>query len=80
MALDVATLETTLETVIKDAFKFNDIPDGDEKNAAKQQYQELAAGLASAIDTFVRSGTVSTTVTTSGTASAQSGTGTGSVT
>ncbi|MFQ6600142.1 hypothetical protein [Flavobacterium sp. C3NV] len=39
----------------------------------------IAAKLASAIEIFVKSGTVNTTVTTTGSAAAQTGTGVGSI-
>jgi len=39
----------------------------------------IAAKLASAIEVFVKSGTVNTTVTTTGSAAAQTGTGVGSI-
>jgi hypothetical protein len=39
----------------------------------------IASKLAAAIDTFVRSGLVTTTVATTGSASAQTGTGTGHI-
>lgn len=41
--------------------------------------QSVAADIATAIDTFVKSGTVSVTVATTGSATAQTGSGTGSI-
>jgi len=41
---------------------------------------DFADGLTNHIDTFVKSGTVNTTVATTGTAAAQTGTGVGSIT
>lgn len=47
------------------------------KDDGASSIDNIAAKLATAIDTFVKSGTVTTTVATTGSASAQTGTGTG---
>lgn len=68
MALDTATLKLTI---------LNLLTDMEEKEVDAKM--EFATRLSSAIEVFVKSGTVNTTVTTTGTASAQSGTGTGNI-
>lgn len=51
-----------------------------EEDDASQSLQRLSAGIADAVDAFVKSGTVNVTVATTGTATNQTGTGTGNVT
>lgn len=74
MPLDKSTLTSALET----AFGANDVSDA----SAKSNIQSMAAAVADAIDVFVKSGDVNTTLsvnphTPGGSAT---GTGTGSVT
>ncbi|MCO5285214.1 MAG: hypothetical protein M9898_02230 [Chitinophagaceae bacterium] len=68
MALDKATLKSTIEAILSDMEE----RDTDAKS-------EFAERLSDAIDIFVKSGEVNVTVSTTGTASAQTGTGTGNV-
>ena len=63
----------TLEQQIKAAFRAAGNANGEEAEDI------LAAQLAIAIDTFVKSGTVNTAVVTAGSPSAQAGTGVGAV-
>ncbi len=51
-----------------------------EERSKEKARLELAKGLANAIEKYVRSGTVTTTVVTAGSAVAQTGTGTGVIT
>lgn len=51
-----------------------------EERSKEKAQLELAKGLANAIEKYVRSGTVTTTVVTAGSAVAQTGTGTGIIT
>ena len=66
MALDKETLKSAIQTVLADL-------------SADKTPADAADALATAIDTFVKSGTVSVDVATTGSATAQTGTGTGSV-
>lgn len=69
MALDKTALKDAIEVLLTDM----ESRDEDAK-------EEFATRLSNAIDVFVKSGTVNVTVSTTGSASAQSGTGTGAVT
>lgn len=71
MPLDKTTLTTSIEVA------FNKQSDKDVSPAEARK--EIAKDLASAFEVFVKSGTVNTTVATTGTASAQTGTGTGNI-
>lgn len=71
MPLDKSILEQTIKKILTDEKK--------EEKSSSTSIDKIAAQLATAIDTFVRSGLVTTTVTTTGSATAQSGTGTGSI-
>ena len=51
----------------------------DNYTQSKNAREETAKKLAFAIETFVKSGTVNTTVATTGSATAQTGTGTGAI-
>ena len=64
---------SSLESQIKAAFRAAGNANGEEAEDI------LAAQLAIAIDTFVKSGTVTTAVITAGSPTAQAGTGTGAV-
>ena len=66
MALDKAGLTSALKTIFENV-------DANSTPAAK------AASIADAIDTFVKTGTVSVTVATTGSPTAQTGSGTGSI-
>lgn len=66
MALDKTTLKEAIEDLLTDM----ESRDEDAKS-------EFATRLSNAIDAFVKSGTVNVTVATTGTASAQTGNGTG---
>lgn len=73
MSLDLATLKSSLET----AFGVNVVTDP----TAKANIQSMADAIATAIDTYVKTGTVNTNVTiTTGPGAGSTGTGTGSVT
>ena len=51
-----------------------------EEKDANKSIERLSEGFANAFEAFVKSGEVNTTVQTTGTATAQTGTGTGKVT
>ena len=61
MALERKAFEDTLFALFSDVFKLDDLPAGKEKDAASKGYQDLAAGIADAVKTFVKSGTVKVT-------------------
>jgi len=65
MALDKTTLKSSIVAALESG-------SAGDKDA-------VAQGIADAIYNFVKSGTVSTTVATAGTAAAQAGTGTGTI-
>ncbi|MDR2964039.1 MAG: hypothetical protein LBU90_10475 [Bacteroidales bacterium] len=71
----MALVKTSLKTAIMAAFKAQqnktDNPEG--------ALNDLADKLATAIDTYIKSGTVNVTVATTGSATAQAGTGTGNI-
>lgn len=72
-------VKSALEQMILAAFE-KQAGKTDEKDDPKKSREELAADLASAIDTFIKSGTVNTTITgVDGTGSPVTGTGVGSV-
>lgn len=52
----------------------------DEEESSNDSLQRLANGIATAVDVFVKSGQVNVTVATTGSATAQTGTGTGNIT
>lgn len=70
MALNKSGLEESIKALLNEE-------KGKTDNASS--IDNLAAKLATAIEAFVKSGTVTTTVTTTGSASAQTGTGTGKI-
>ncbi|OCB72091.1 hypothetical protein B0A79_12740 [Flavobacterium piscis] len=70
MALNKSGLEGSIKALLSEE-------KGKIDNASS--IDNIAAKLASAIEVFVKSGTVNTTVTTTGSASAQTGTGVGSI-
>lgn len=51
-----------------------------EEVSADKSIERLVNGIASAVDVFVKSGQVNVTVSTTGSATAQTGTGTGNIT
>ncbi|MBL0736760.1 hypothetical protein JI750_07690 [Flavobacterium sp. GN10] len=65
--------KSALELAIKDLL----IKEKAKTDDGSTSIDNIASKLAEAIDTFVRSGLVTTTVATTGSASAQTGTGTG---
>lgn len=69
MALDKVGLKTTITTLLTEMLE-------KEENSIN----EFAERLSTAIDVFVRSGTITVSVTTTGSATAQSGGGTGNIT
>ncbi|TDW46570.1 hypothetical protein EV144_106242 [Flavobacterium sp. 270] len=70
MALNKTSLELAIKSLLLE-----------EKSKVQNDssIDNIASKLATAIEAFVKSGTVTTTVTTTGSASAQTGTGTGSI-
>lgn len=68
MALNKPQLKSTIISLLTDMLE-------KEENSI----EEFAARLTDAVETFVKSGTVTVTVTTTGSATTQSGTGTGSI-
>ena len=70
MALNTSGLKTAIKSLLSSE---------KEKTDNSTSIDNIAAELASAIEAFVKSGTVTTQVTTTGSASAQTGTGTGSI-
>lgn len=70
MALNKSGLEGSIKALLSEE-------KGKVDNATS--IDNIAAKLASAIEIFVKSGTVNTTVTTTGSAAAQTGTGVGSI-
>lgn len=81
MALDTKTLESDIYDALIKAFSSDDLP-AEAKEDTEQRYAEFAKELKNAISAFVKSGTVSTNVTTAVNTSTSTGvgTGTGSVT
>ncbi|MBF4484365.1 MULTISPECIES: hypothetical protein [unclassified Flavobacterium] len=70
MALNKSALQGSIKALLSEE-------KGKKDNASS--IDNIAEKLASAIEAFVKSGTVTTTVTTTGSAAAQTGTGTGSI-
>ena len=66
MALDKATLKSTLITILSNT------------DSAKT-VESVADAMATAIDTYVKTGTVNVTVSTAGGPTAQTGNGTGNI-
>jgi len=81
MALDIKTLEEAIFKALNDSsnIKVNIDSSTDNLDKSNSAREETAKELAKAINIFVKSGTVNTTVTTTGSASAQTGTGVGSI-
>jgi len=74
MALNKTALKTGIRGIVNDLWDNND-------DLTPEQCREVFANrLSDLIDVFVRTGLVSVTVATTGTAAAQTGTGTGSIT
>jgi hypothetical protein len=69
MALNKSQLEQTIKSLL--------IEENKKTDNGSTSIDNIANRLAVAIDTFVKSGTVTTTVTTTGSALSQTGTGTG---
>jgi hypothetical protein len=67
------------KSVLEQAIKSLLIEEKGKTDDGSSSIDNIAAKLATAIDTFVKSGLVTTTVTTTGSASAQTGTGTGGI-
>lgn len=55
-------------------------PEQEEEESANNSLERLVNGIAAAVDAFVKSGQVSVSVTTTGIAASQTGTGTGNIT
>ncbi|MFC4636178.1 hypothetical protein ACFO3O_19885 [Dokdonia ponticola] len=72
MPLVKATLENAIKALLEEEKAKED--DG------SSSIDNIASKLATAIDTYIKSGTVMTTVATTGSASAQTGTGVGNIT
>lgn len=72
MALNKAALKQAIKGLLEDLSTKVDNPE--------QSREDFAERLSTAIDTFVKTGTVNVTVATTGTAAAQTGTGTGGIT
>jgi hypothetical protein len=72
MSLNKSALETTLIAVLT--------KEQSEEKDAKASVKRIAKGFADAFDIFVKSGQVNVTVATTGSAAAQSGSGTGTIT
>ncbi|MNF85671.1 hypothetical protein D3C85_112870 [compost metagenome] len=72
MSLNKAALKTALIDLFTHEQK-------EEENAA-QSIERLATGIANAFDAFVKTGQVNVTVTTTGTATNHTGSGTGNIT
>ncbi|MBN2669991.1 MAG: hypothetical protein JXR60_12290 [Bacteroidales bacterium] len=72
MALDKISLKSSIKQAFNDQRSNTNDPDA--------ALDDLAAKIADAVEVFVKSGTVNTTVETTGTAAAQTGTGTGNIT
>jgi septal ring factor EnvC (AmiA/AmiB activator) len=81
MPLDIKTLEDAIFKALDDSSNINVKTDSSSDNLKKSKNarEETAKELAKAINLFVKSGTVNTTVTTTGSAAAQTGTGVGSI-
>ncbi len=69
MGLNKTVLEQTIKNLLNE--------ENNKKDDGSTSIDNISSKLATAIDTFVKSGIVTTTVTTTGSASAQTGTGTG---
>lgn len=72
MSLNKAALKDTLVSLFTN--------EQSEEESPAQSVERLATGIANAVDAFVKSGQVNVTVATTGSATAQSGTGTGNIT
>lgn len=70
MALNTSGLKIAIKSLLSEE---------KEKTENASSIDNIAAQLAAAIEVFVKSGTVTTTVTTTGSATTQSGIGTGSI-
>ena len=79
MGLNKGTLEEAIFKALEESLKISvDInSETDNANQSKKAREQTAKDLALAIDTYVRAGIVTTTVATTGSAAAQTGTGTG---
>ncbi len=82
MPLETPQLQNAILQALEESSKIDADAESATDNASqsKNARQKTAELLASAIETFVKSGTVTTNVTTTGSASAQTGTGTGKIT
>lgn len=70
MALNKSALQASIKALLSEE---------KEKTDNASSIDNIASKLASAIDLFVKSGTVNSTVTTTGNAAAQAGTGIGTI-
>jgi hypothetical protein len=70
---------TTAKPILIEAFLEIFTTESDATESPEESRQRIAEKLASAIDKFVRAGSVQVSVTTTGTATAQIGTGTGNI-
>jgi diacylglycerol kinase len=79
MGLQLSLLETAILEALNNSSQIEvDVNNGDDNaNQSKSAREKTAKDLAAAINIFVKSGLVTTIVTTTGSASAQTGTGTG---
>ncbi len=71
----MALVKATLKAAIFDAFKKQQQKEKNPDDALN----DIADRLSTAIDAFIKSGTVNVTVATTGTAAAQTGSGTGTI-
>lgn len=79
MPLDKVSLQNSIIKVLRAQHQEGDA-EYDPNGQVEESITNLAKGLADAIDMFVKSGTVNTTVITSGSPGSHTGTGTGSIT
>lgn len=72
-------VKTVLKSAIQGALEQQRAKETNDDNSANS-INELATALSDAIDAYIKSGTVMTTVATTGSAAAQTGTGVGNIT
>lgn len=82
MALATPILENAILKALEESSKITVDTNSASDNSSKSEKarKDTAKALADAIEAFIKSGTVTTNVTTTGSASAQTGTGTGKIT
>lgn len=69
-----------VKSVLENAIKALLTEEKAKEDDGSSSIDNIASKLATAIDAYIKSGTVMTTVVTAGSATAQTGTGTGSIT